>query len=221
MALALAHPAYAGAASLPTRMAYVGDSKQLIVVTAPRLGSRRGTLSFYAATRTGWKRVFSTPAKLGSRGLVNGRVRVKDTRTTPTGIWRIPDFVFGTHSRPPTGTKMAYRAITKYSNWSEEPNTRYNTWVESRVPLKGERLSGVRAYEYALSTGYNAAPNQQVVGRGTAIFLHVNHPGYTTGCVSVSRSAMRRIFRLLDPAKRPRFAIGTRRPRGATSIYAY
>jgi len=151
---------------------------------------------------------------------VDGTQRVAGSRTTPTGIWLLPGYVFGTHARP-AGTKMAYRRITRRSYWTDEWTARYNTWVETSTPVPGEHLYGIRSYEYALSTGYNALPNEQVMGRGAAIFLHVNHTGYTAGCVSVSRTAMRRIFRLLDPRKHPRFAIGTTERGTPTSIYSY
>jgi len=221
LALILAAPPVATATPIPSHMAFTGDSRQLIVVTASRLGSRTGTLRFYTRTGGRWRWVFSTKAKLGSRGLVDGTKRVAGSRTTPTGIWAIPDYVFGTHAKAPAGTKMAYRRITRRSYWTDEWTSLYNTWVETSTPLAGEHLYGIRPYEYALSTGYNALPNEQVLGRGAAIFLHVSHTGYTAGCVSVSHAAMLRIFRLLDPKKHPRFAVGTLKRGTATSIYSY
>jgi len=221
LALILAAPPVATATPIPSHMAFTGDSRQLIVVTASRLGSRTGTLRFYTRTGGRWRWVFSTKAKLGSRGLVDGTKRVAGSRTTPTGIWAIPDYVFGTHAKAPAGTKMAYRHITRRSYWTDEWTSLYNTWVETSTPLAGEHLYGIRPYEYTLSTGYNALPNEQVMGRGAAIFLHVNHAGYTAGCVSVSHAAMLRTFRLLDPKMHPRFAIGTLKRGTPTSIYSY
>jgi L,D-peptidoglycan transpeptidase YkuD (ErfK/YbiS/YcfS/YnhG family) len=220
-ALALASPPLAAASPIPTRMAFTGDSAQLIVVTASRLGARTGTLRFYSRVNGHWKWVFSTAAKLGSRGLIDGTLRVAGSRTTPTGIWALPGYVFGTHAKAPAGTKMKYRHITRRSYWASARTALYNTWVETSSPVPGEHLYGVRAYEHALSTGYNALPNEQVFGRGTGIFLHVNHPGYTAGCVSVSHAAMLRIFHLLDPNKHPRFAIGTTGRGTPTSIFSY
>ena len=61
--------------------------------------------------------------------------------------------------------------------WSDEPGSRYNTWVVSSSHVSGEHLVDVRIqYEFALSTGYNSPPNKVVEGRGTAIFLHVFDP---------------------------------------------
>jgi len=220
-AFVCATPSVATATPRPDHMAFTGDSQQVIVVTASGLGSRTGALRFYTRTGGRWKWVFTASAKLGFRGLVDGVKRVAGSRTTPTGIWLIPGYVFGTHAHAPAHAKMAYRHITRRSWWTDEWTTRYNTWVETSTPMAGEHLYGIRSYEYALSTGYNALPNEQVMGRGAAIFLHVNHTGYTAGCVSVSHAAMLRIFRLLDPKKNPRFAIGTLKRGTPTSIYSY
>ena len=208
--------------TLPERMAYRGGARQLVIATGAGLGARYGTLSVFDYRAGDWVRVLTTPAKFGSNGLTDGRTRHEGTRTTPTGIWRLPRYVFGTHRRPPSGTRMAYRQITRYSWWSAEHDATYNTWVETARHLDGEHLAdSPRSYEFAVSSGYNALPNQRVLGRGTAIFLHVNHPGLTAGCVSVSRRAMIGLCRLLDPDRRPVCAIGTIRKGTVTSIFTY
>jgi hypothetical protein len=45
------------------------------------------------------------------------------------------------------------------------------------------------------------------VGRGSAIFLHVNGAGSTAGCVSVTRPHLIGILRWLNPAARPRIVL--------------
>ena len=210
------------AKTLPEHMAYRGGSRQLVIATGAGLGARYGTLSLFDYRAGDWIRVMSTPARFGSNGLTDGRTRRAGTRTTPTGVWRMPHYIFGTHRGPPSGTTMAYRRITQRSWWSAEHNSTYNTWVETARHVDGEHLAdSPHAYEFAVSSGYNALPNQRVYGRGTAIFLHVNHRGLTTGCVSVTHSAMIRLCRLLDPARRPVCAVGTTRRGTVTSIYGY
>ena len=163
----------------------------------------------------------SVPCRLGKRGLMNGTKRKAGNKTTPTGIWAMQGFVFGTHVRAPSGTKMSYRRITWKSWWSSKKGRTYNRWVEARR-WRGERLANApKAYEYAVATGFNQRPNRCVYGRGSGIFLHINGRGLTSGCVSISRSDMIRVCTLLDPAKHPSFAIGTLATGTPTSILAY
>jgi L,D-peptidoglycan transpeptidase YkuD (ErfK/YbiS/YcfS/YnhG family) len=226
-------PAAAGRAAdqaktLPERMArMLPGSRQIIAITGTRIGSRSGRLRLYNLTGGHWTKVLDMPAAFGAKGLVNGLKRRAGHLQTPTGIWRIGSFVFGQHRTPPRGTRMPYRHIRQDSWWSDEPDT-YNTWVTSRTPIDGEHLADAKVqYEYAFDSGYNAPPNEVVMGRGTAIFIHCSEPPgnslgkYTHGCVAVDRTAMRRLFRILTPARRPTCAIGTLQKGTATSIWAY
>jgi L,D-peptidoglycan transpeptidase YkuD (ErfK/YbiS/YcfS/YnhG family) len=210
-----------GVVTLPERMASRQGAEQLVVATGPRLGAHYGTLSLFEYRAGDWIRVTSAPARFGANGLTDGRTRQAGNRTTPTGIWRMPLSFFGTHAGPPSGAKMAYRRITPRSWWSSEDNATYNTWVETTRRVDGEHLADYpTSYELAVSSGYNALPNECVYGRGAGIFLHVNSSGLTAGCISVARRDMIRVCRWLDPAKQPACAVGTTRAGTATSIYA-
>ena len=208
---------------LPAEMAWVGDSRQLVVVTADGLGETTGTVRVFEQRDGAWVELLEVPAWLGRRGMRDGAHRVQGDQTTPTGIWRMPDFVFGAHPSPPSGTKMRYRHITMRTWWSGRRDKTFNSWVVRKGRWHGEHLAdSKRSYEFAISTGFNARPNHVRMSRGCAIFLHVHaHPGGTAGCVAVSRADMIRIVRLLDPAKLPRFASGTTVSGSATSIWAY
>jgi L,D-peptidoglycan transpeptidase YkuD (ErfK/YbiS/YcfS/YnhG family) len=211
-----------GVTTLPERMKWRRSSRQLVVVTAARLGSRDGTVRLFDYRDGDWVKARAFTSRLGRRGLIDGLLRHAGSLTTPTGIWRLPGYVFGTHRRPPDGTRMAYRQITQHSWWSSERNATYNTWVETSRWVYGEHLADYPVeYEFAFSSGYNAPPNSRISGRGAGIFVHVFGRGYTAGCVSVARGDMIRLLRWLDPAARPACAIGTRRTGTRTCIYAY
>jgi L,D-peptidoglycan transpeptidase YkuD (ErfK/YbiS/YcfS/YnhG family) len=207
--------------SLPGQMAYTLGAQQVIIATGARLGSKTGTLQVFDLVDDEWVQTLQVPAKFGKRGLIDGNRRREGSKTTPTGIWTMPSGLFGTHATPPAGTKMSYRRIKPRSWWSSKRGKTYNTWVNARS-WRGERLgSAGRAYEFAVSTGYNARPNRSVYGRGSGIFLHVQRPGLTSGCIAISRADMIRVCTMLDPAKRPVFAVGTLEQGKATSIWAY
>jgi L,D-peptidoglycan transpeptidase YkuD (ErfK/YbiS/YcfS/YnhG family) len=209
--------------TLPQQMAKVGDAKQLIVATGAKIGSKTGTLQFFDYVDGAWVCTMTVPARFGRRGLMDGGHRWAGNQTTPTGLWKMPSYVFGYRASAPAGTKARYVRITKKSWWSSKRGASYNGWVEARR-WPGEYLYNVvPQYELAVSTGYNAKPNYSVYGRGTGIFLHINGRGssLTAGCVAISRADMIRVCKLLDPAKRPAFAVGTLQRGAKTSIWAY
>jgi L,D-peptidoglycan transpeptidase YkuD (ErfK/YbiS/YcfS/YnhG family) len=206
---------------LPSRMATTDGCQQLIVVTGSKLGATTGTVEVFDKVGDSWVGTLTVAARLGKRGLIDGTKRKAGDNATPTGIWAMPNYVFGTHVHLVSGSKMLYRRMDSKSWWSSKRGKTYNTWVEARH-WTGEYIAGSpKAYEFALSIGYNARPNACVYGRGTGIFLHVGHPGLTAGCVEIPRAAMIRICRHLDRGKHPHFAIGTLRSGTPTSILAY
>jgi len=216
-------------AQTPERMTrLLPGSRQLIVITGTRIGSRSGMLAVYNENDGHWVKLLSAPANFGAKGLVDGATRSSGHLQTPTGIWTIGRFLFGQHASPPAGTMMPYRHILRDSWWSEEHNATYNTWVSSMSAVSGEHLAdAVVQYEYAFNSGYNSPPNQRVIGRGTAIFIHCAEPPgnslgkYTHGCIAVDRSVMKRLFTVLDPGRDPSCAIGTLEEGSPTSIWAY
>lgn len=211
-----------GITTIPERMAFRRDARQLVVVSGAWLGARTGRLRVYDYRDGDWVKSFSAPVRLGRRGLTDGARRRAGTLTTPTGIWHLPGFAFGTHAAPPSGLRLRYRHITGRSWWSSERNATYNTWVETSRSVYGEHLADYPVeYEFAVSTGYNALPNRRVYGRGAGIFLHVFGRSYTAGCVSMARADMLRLLRRLDPSQRPACAIGTLRAGTPTCLAAY
>jgi L,D-peptidoglycan transpeptidase YkuD (ErfK/YbiS/YcfS/YnhG family) len=213
----------------PERMArLVPGSRQIIVITGAKIGSKSGRLKVYDESDGRWVKVMSVPASFGANGLVDGVARTAGHLQTPTGIWRIGSFLFGQHAAAPPGTRMAYRPIKQNTWWSAQADSTYNTWVTSETPVSGEHLADATVqYEYAFNTGYNSLPNQRVVGRGTAIFIHCAEPPgnslgqYTHGCIAIEPSAIRRLFATLDPKLHPTCAIGTLQKGSSTSIWAY
>jgi L,D-peptidoglycan transpeptidase YkuD (ErfK/YbiS/YcfS/YnhG family) len=202
-------------------MATTGACSQLIVVTAAELGDTTGTLQVFDKVGDVWVEELTVPARLGKNGVIDGLLRKAGDNATPTGIWAMPNYIFGTHLHAPVGTKMKYRRMDSKSWWSSKRGKTYNMWVEARR-WTGEYIAGSpKTYEFAVSTGYNAKPNPSVYGRGTGIFLHVAHAGLTAGCVEIARVDMIKVCKLLDRAKHPHFAIGTLQAGTTTSIWAY
>lgn len=201
---------------LPERMADTGGGTQLITAEAPRTGSTTGRVTWWerrGGRRYGrWVAVGSSEARFGSKGLVAGSAREQGTNTTPTGLYDLP-YAFGIKPAP-AGTEMAYRRVTDKSWWCQDNRSHlYNRWAEGLpddcLASESERLiSYGEQYAWAMVIGFNY--DRPVRGRGAGIFLHVNGPGSTAGCVSVPAPAMARILAWADPDRDPHIAIGTR-----------
>ena len=62
--------------------------------------------------------------------------------------------------------------------------------------LEAEHLSDYeKTYSYALVIEYNMHP--KVLGKGSAIFLHVKNKEYTEGCVAISKEDMKFVLQWL------------------------
>ena len=126
-----------------------------------------------------WTRALECPAWHGSNGFSSNRT--EGDKTTPT----------------------EFRQITPSSHWSAsriDPSY-YNRWYEGTDPVYtegGERLADYpKQYKYAMVIGFNW---NQVVGKGSAIFLHVDGGNQTTaGCVSVTENNMLYLMQNVKP----------------------
>jgi L,D-peptidoglycan transpeptidase YkuD (ErfK/YbiS/YcfS/YnhG family) len=215
----------------PTRLAHLGDARQVIVVTGSSRTSTYATLRTYELGTDGaWRQTFAPmAARSGYGGWVAAGKRVQDTGKTPAGTFRITE-AFGIKANP--GTRLRYRKVDGNDYWvgdRRDPYT-YNLFEPAATAKRtwrtaeAERLAAYPTqYAYAAvidfnrpvasSVHFNAAHQEyvtsqhSVIGRGSAVFLHVNGKGSTAGCVSVSSANLVKVLRWLDPAKKPRIVM--------------
>ena len=116
---------------------------------------------------------------------------------TPLGAWPLRR-VFYRPDRPPIPrTSLPLVPITRSMGWSDDPrdSRQYNCLIELPHAHGHETLwrdDGV--YDIVVALGYNDAP--PVVGRGSAIFLHVAKPDFapTAGCVALAIEDLRQLL---------------------------
>lgn len=127
---------------------------------------------------------------------VSAAKREGDLRT-PAGIFPLRGG-FGIYGNP--GLALGWFHVDSRDVWVDDSSSAlYNT--HQRTPANGrwasaEPLDNAPVYNYAQVIGYNEA---RTPGRGSAIFLHVDHGGGTAGCVSVPTSNLVALFRWERP----------------------
>lgn len=218
-AATLAGPPVAGAATLRlggVPVALPAGTSQ--VVTVHHTGGHRATVTLWETSDgVSWERRLTTRSgTIGYGGLVPGDQRRQGSGATPTGTYELTS-AFGVH-RPRARWDLPYRKLRPGDYWvgdNDSPHyNRFRTrkqggfrwWLPPSHHDASERLLDYRRqYEFAMTTSFNA---EQVRDRGFAIFLHVNGPGATAGCVGVPRPVMKTLMRRVDPERRPVIAIG-------------
>jgi len=206
----------AAVVALPHRVEAAGPPIQRVVVEVSSLSATTGTLKLVEIIG-GVERTVLGPvvARVGRNGVK--RDRREGDGTTPLGEIGITG-AFGSLSSP--RVQIPYEHVARGDCWiSNAADTAYNTLIR-RTPCGAPnedlyRIAMAGPYEFALTTSYNTSP--VVPGKGSAIFIHVHSRDAagrtkpTSGCVSVARSVMKRLFALLDPAKSPTMVVRVRR----------
>ncbi|CAB4744334.1 MAG: L,D-transpeptidase family protein [Actinobacteria bacterium] len=214
----------------PTQLAHIGNSNQVIVVTASKWSATEGTLRAFERSASGkWVQVLdATHAQLGYGGLVKADERQQGTGKTPTGTFAI-DTAFG--RLPDPGTALPYTKFDRNDAWTYNPKqpATYNLFQDAAVRWEGygnyiERLWQYgEQYNYVAVLDFNLPKGEVTVGpngirrtsppadtrRGGGIFLHVSNGGKTAGCIAIAQSRMAQIMKWLDPEQRPLIVIGT------------
>lgn len=236
LATAGAVPAHAAepAAFHPSRLSSLGDARQVLVVTSAAWSSSRARLRAYELAPDGtWTlRLGPVAARVGGNGFSPAARRRQGSGTTPAGAFAVP-WAFGT--RPDPGTALPYRQVDGKDWWPYDPRdpATYNVWQPRRSAAADWRTSWAedlssygRQYRHAAVIAYNlpssvlrtggerVAARPADVRRGGGIFLHVDRPGATTGCVSIGQGHLETVLRWLDPSMDPMIVMGPRSAMG-------
>jgi L,D-peptidoglycan transpeptidase YkuD (ErfK/YbiS/YcfS/YnhG family) len=123
---------------------------------------------------------------------------------TPVGCWRVLNVLYRADRVRRPATRLPVRRISRRDGWCDAPADRnYNRPVRHPYPASAEHLWRADGlYDLIVVLGHNLRP--RVRGAGSAVFMHVAHPGYrpTEGCIALKRHhLMRLVARLGAGAK--------------------
>lgn len=195
----------------PTPRPVVRRTAVAVVPTCPRVPAVRATQVLLvvgsgstAVVRTcekrhgTWVSVLGRMAgHVGMNGVAPPGAKREGDRRTPSGTFALGNG-FGVLSDP--GTWFSWHRTTTADVWVDDPGSSlYNTM--QRKPANGrwdsaEDLYVPGNYDYVQVIGYNTA---RTPGKGSAIFLHVDHRSGTFGCVTLPRASLLRVLRWERP----------------------
>jgi L,D-peptidoglycan transpeptidase YkuD (ErfK/YbiS/YcfS/YnhG family) len=141
---------------------------------------------------------------LGRNGV--GVKRREGDSITPIGHFRIAKWM----RRPDRWTifRADCRAIARTDGWCDDPRSfSYNRAVRLPVPFSAETLwRDDSLYDILGVIDFNQRP--RVIGRGSAIFMHIAQDGYrpTAGCIALAAGDFRKMQFRLGPA--PQIVVG-------------
>lgn len=180
-----------------TRARIPVSSRQAFVVTGEgRNSPRSGVVLYERDANTGWQPVTNRwPAHNALRGWTHDH-EAADLRS-PIGVFTLGD---AGGRLPDPGSRLPYDEDGEFDS--------------SGTGFLGEPLEG--SFDYVVAIDYNRTPGTTPLdkvrplglGKGGGVWIHVDHKGPTQACVSLSRTHMVELLRLLDPAKRPVIVMG-------------
>jgi len=139
------------------------------------------------------------PCALG-RGGRRARKREGDG-ATPIGVWPMRTVFYRADrvARPVTGLPVS--PIRPGDGWCDDPRDRnYNRHVHLPCHAGHEVLwRNDHLYDVLVVLGYNDMPRSR--GRGSAIFMHLAAPGFTSteGCIALRQADLRKLLAVAGP----------------------
>ncbi|MGY5077652.1 hypothetical protein ACWIGX_11275 [Streptomyces nigrescens] len=168
-------------------------SRQVVAVYGAGVNSADATVVLYDKGAKGWDRKGSWDAHNGRRGwTVNHH---EGDKRSPVGVFTLTD---AGGVLPDPGAKLPYThssAFTPPSYWAK--STRHD--FDHVVAINYNRVKGTSPLDPTRPQGQS---------KGGGVWLHLDHGGGTSACVSVSKSGMRALLRALDPARHPVVVMG-------------
>ena len=178
-------------------------TNQMLIVAASGMDKTTCNVSMHERDEAGnWIQIISVDGYVGKNGMVFDSERKEGCGKTPIGVYHF-NKAFGIADDP--GCAIPYVKVTKDLYWSSDmrDGMHYNEMVSiNDYPDLDKKNSEhlidyTKAYQYCLNISFN---DECTPGRGSAIFLHcTGNNKYTAGCVAVSKDAMVKIMRCVDP----------------------
>lgn len=127
---------------------------------------------------------------IGKNGLT--RSKVEGDLCTPVGIFKFNKIFYRKDKLGKINFQLPFETINKQSGWCNDKNSHlYNQYIEFPFHESAEHLHrSDNLYDIICVLNYNTDP--VVVGKGSAIFLHVCRDDFagTEGCIAMEKKKL-------------------------------
>uniref|UniRef100_UPI003570D05B L,D-transpeptidase family protein n=1 Tax=Streptomyces sulfonofaciens TaxID=68272 RepID=UPI003570D05B len=169
------------------------ESRQVVAVYGKGPDSADSTVSLFSKRSDGWHKTRTWSGHNGRKGWA--RPHHVDDKRSPVGVFTLSD---AGGVLPDPGAKLPYTSSAAFQAPSFWGKT-YQHDFDYVIAIDYNRVKGTPPNDPTRPQGY---------AKGGSIWLHMDHGSGTTGCVSVSKSAMEYLLRTLDPGRHPVVVMG-------------
>ena len=136
---------------------------------------------------------------VGKKGII--RNKIEGDRKTPKGIFKIGNLYFRKDKNKKPLTSLKCIAIKNNMGWCDDKTNKknYNKLMRINKKIKHEKLyRSDNKYDFMIPILYNT--NNRVLGKGSAIFIHLtkDYKG-TDGCVALKKRDFLILLKLIKP----------------------
>ena len=141
---------------------------------------------------------FKFKCSIGKRGLTKNKV--EGDKKTPKGIFSLGNLYYRKNRNTKPITDIKSIPIKKKMGWSnDEKNKRfYNKLIKTNKKIKHEKLYRKDyKYDYFIPINYNT--KKTILGKGSAIFLHLTkNYAPTAGCIAIQKKDFLILIKLIN-----------------------
>ena len=134
---------------------------------------------------------------VGKNGLTNNKI--EGDKKTPKGLFSLGNVYYRKDRNNKPFTKLNCISIKKKMGWCNDiRNKKYNKLIKINKKIKHEKMFRKDyKYDYVIPIQYNT--KKTVVGKGSAIFIHITkNYKKTAGCIALSKKDLLILLKLIN-----------------------
>ncbi len=135
---------------------------------------------------------------IGKNG--SSKNKIEGDKKTPKGTYSLGNLYYRKERNPKPITKLKCIPIKKKMTWCNDLNNKkfYNKLINSNKKLSHEKLFR-KDYKYDFIIPINYNSKKTILGKGSAIFIHLTKKfNPTVGCISLQKKDLLILLRLIN-----------------------